>query len=152
MQISPEYEKYIVGFYPHWIVLVANRQYCPGKVIIWSREEVLELTELSADAWLELQYVQRKVQEALESFFWPDKYNVCKLGNSTAHLHLHVIPRYAPDRDVLWRNTKYVDEFWGKNFFENGYSDEARVPEADVLAMAEALRAHLELQEIDPGR
>jgi diadenosine tetraphosphate (Ap4A) HIT family hydrolase len=150
MKISPEYQKYVAGEYPHWVVLVAQRQYCPGKVILWSREDVSELYQLSEPAWLELREVLHKVHEVLDTIFQPNLFNECKLGNSTPHLHLHVIPRYDSRRTAFWRDRNYKDEFWGKNFFEDGgYSDEARVPEEDVVALADMMRAHLVLREMD---
>jgi diadenosine tetraphosphate (Ap4A) HIT family hydrolase len=64
---------------------------------IWKGRHVVEPTELSdtesAGYWRETMSVAR----ALISYYHPLKMNYETLGNTSPHLHTHLLPRYAED-------------------------------------------------------
>jgi diadenosine tetraphosphate (Ap4A) HIT family hydrolase len=71
-------------------------------VVVWRGRHVAEPTELSRDEaaqyWLEVLEVGRRLERHLQ----PVKLNYETLGNSTPHLHTHVMPRYALDPRPDW--------------------------------------------------
>ncbi|MGH3145770.1 MAG: hypothetical protein ACRDTR_08210, partial [Rubrobacter sp.] len=69
--------------------------------------------------------------------FVPDQYNFAFLMNLNAHVHLHVIPRYATSRE--WRGETYDDPHYGSLF-----GTEQRLPPEETLsALAGAVKACL---------
>ena len=68
-----------------------------GTLAIWKGRHIVEPTELSDSEatgyWLETLRVAR----ALLSFYQPLKLNYETLGNSSPHLHTHLLPRYEED-------------------------------------------------------
>ncbi len=71
-------------------------------VVIWRGRHVVEPTELTpAEAAAyggEVLHVARALQAVLE----PVKLNYDVLGNSSPHLHTHLVPRYADDPRPGW--------------------------------------------------
>lgn len=66
-------------------------------VAIWKGRHVIEPFELSDDEaagyWLEMLTVAR----AVAAFYQPLKVNYETLGNTSPHLHTHLLPRYTED-------------------------------------------------------
>ncbi|WP_405057016.1 HIT domain-containing protein [Kribbella sp. NBC_01505] len=70
----------------------------PGyTLIIWKQRHIVEPIELadeeSAGYWLETMTVAR----ALMAYYQPLKMNYETLGNTSPHLHTHLLPRYVED-------------------------------------------------------
>lgn len=64
--------------------------------LVWNAH-VREFTDLAeADQWLCMQALVR-VEKTLRQHLQPDKVNLASLGNQVAHLHWHVIARFAWD-------------------------------------------------------
>ena len=87
-----------------WVISAGEPDY-PGFVrVIWSAH-IREMTDLKPD---ERDYCMRVVfaaEQALRDSLRPDKINVACLGNQVAHIHWHVIPRFADDAhfpDPVW--------------------------------------------------
>lgn len=72
----------------------------PGYVgycrVIWGAH-VKEMTDLAIDDREHLMHVVLAVESILREQLHPRKINLASLGNMVAHLHWHVIPRYADD-------------------------------------------------------
>ena len=64
--------------------------------VVWNTH-VKEMTDLSAPDRAHLMQVVFAVETGLRALLNPDKINVASLGNVVAHIHWHVIPRYAQD-------------------------------------------------------
>jgi diadenosine tetraphosphate (Ap4A) HIT family hydrolase len=78
------------------IVLVGDPEhpaFC--RVILNAHER--EMTDLSAVDCARLMDLVFRAEGALRTLLLPDKMNVASLGNMVAHLHWHVIPRFADD-------------------------------------------------------
>lgn len=76
--------------------------------VIWSAH-VKEMTDLAPGDRQHLMTVVFAVESTLREFLSPDKINLASLGNQVAHLHWHVIPRFADDPhfpDAVWATRK----------------------------------------------
>lgn len=79
------------------VVLVADRDYPAFCRIILNRH-VREMTDLDAATRQSLMRVVFAAEQALRELLQPEKINLASLGNMVAHLHWHVIPRFADDK------------------------------------------------------
>ena len=78
------------------VTLVDEPDY-PGYVrVIWN-DHVREMSELQDDQQLRLMRTVFAVESAQREVLAPLKINLASLGNMTAHLHWHVIARFADD-------------------------------------------------------
>ena len=79
------------------IVLVEDRDY-PGFCRVILNRHVSEMTDLDAATRDKLMRVVFAVEQALRQLLQPAKINLASLGNMVAHLHWHVIARFADDK------------------------------------------------------
>ena len=87
------------------VTLVDEPDY-PGYVrVIWN-DHVREMSELQDDQQLRLMRTVFAVESAQREVLAPLKINLASLGNMTAHLHWHVIARFADD-------LHYPQPVWG---------------------------------------
>ena len=111
------------------VVLVEDRDY-PGFCRVIVNQHVSEMTDLDAASRHRLMDVVFALEQTLRELLQPAKINLASLGNMVAHLHWHVIPRFADD----------------KHFPASVWS-EARRPGAprplDRAALSQALHARL---------
>ncbi len=110
-----DYSHLKIAEYTHWQVYLHQSQYYLGRCYIWSkREGLVDLMDMS---WLEMGElfdIGRQLQRALTRLFHPDLFNQLSLGNTTTHLHLHVVPRYKEPREFV--GITFADGNWGKNY------------------------------------
>ena len=81
----------------------------PGFCRVILRRHVKEMTELPAAARERLMHIVFAVEQALIQTMAPDKINLASLGNVVAHVHWHVIPRFADDSHFpapIWAEAK----------------------------------------------
>lgn len=112
---DPE-EKYTQGQlkeYTYWNLEVSYRQHTFGNYIIFSKEDVERISELSPEAILELKRVMAEIEQALNKnhIFKPDRYNYWQMGNGLHRLHFHGFPRYKTSRSFFGK--EWVDQTWG---------------------------------------
>jgi diadenosine tetraphosphate (Ap4A) HIT family hydrolase len=74
----------------------------PGHALIVSKRHVAHLFELSADERQSLWALLPAAKSAIEATHAPEGYNIganvgVVAGQTVAHVHVHVIPRYAGD-------------------------------------------------------
>jgi diadenosine tetraphosphate (Ap4A) HIT family hydrolase len=100
--------------------------------VIWN-EHVREMTDLPATDRDHLMHVVYAVESALRARLTPFKMNLASLGNSTPHLHWHVIPRFADD-------TYFPQPVWGP---PQRYVAPRPLPEDLIAALAGDLAAML---------
>ena len=79
------------------VVLVEDRDY-PAFCRVILNQHVSEMTDLDAKTRQRLMRVVFAVEQALRDLLQPAKINLASLGNMVAHLHWHVIARFADDR------------------------------------------------------
>jgi diadenosine tetraphosphate (Ap4A) HIT family hydrolase len=76
----------------------------PGHTLITARRHVANLFELSLDEQRAVWDLLPPVKKVIESQHSPDAYNIgvnvgSAAGQTVAHVHVHVIPRYEGDAD-----------------------------------------------------
>ena len=88
------------------VILAADADYPAYCRVIWNDHEE-EMTGLGPADRGYLMQVVFTVESALRELLKPDKMNLASLGNQVAHLHWHVIPRFADD-------AHFPQPVWGK--------------------------------------
>ncbi len=112
------------------VVLVEDEDY-PGYCRVILNQHVSEMTDLDAASRQKLMRVVFAAEGALRELMQPVKINLASLGNKVAHLHWHVIARFADDRH-------FPGSVWSE-------AQRDGVPRAlDRTALQLALRAHLQ--------
>ncbi len=113
------------------IVLVKQPDY-PGFCRVILDRHVAEMTDLAPAERTRLMDAVFATETALRELMQPHKVNLASLGNATAHLHWHVIPRFRDDRH-------FPQPIWA----EPSRADAACVPRPDrdllVAALARSL-------------
>ncbi len=79
------------------VVLVEDRDY-PGFCRVILHRHVREMTDLDKETRQRVMQVVFAAERALRQLMQPAKINLASLGNMTAHLHWHVIPRFTDDK------------------------------------------------------
>lgn len=98
--------------------------------VIWNAH-VREMSDLAAADRAHCMAVVFGVEQALRKLMRPDKINLASLGNMVAHVHWHVIPRFADD-------PHFPQPIWGVRQREIG--GERSI---DPAALAAAIQAGL---------
>lgn len=78
------------------VVLVDEPDYPGFCRVIWNTH-IREMSDLPAADREHCMYVVSAVERILRAALHPDKINLASLGNMVAHLHWHIIPRFADD-------------------------------------------------------
>ncbi|HWL63764.1 MAG TPA: HIT family protein [Steroidobacteraceae bacterium] len=125
----------------YWTVLLRPRQPTLGALVLVCREEVKAFSELSGEAFADLQHVVQGVEAALREVVAYERINYLMLMMVDPDVHFHVIPRYQSPR-----------QFGGTSFPDTGWPGPPALEPAVVPAaeLAEALR--LRLQQAWPSR
>jgi diadenosine tetraphosphate (Ap4A) HIT family hydrolase len=82
--------------------VLGDNQIYPGYTLFVAKRCVAELHLLPPDERTRFLHEMAQVAEAVFRAFAPRKLNYELLGNSEAHLHWHLFPRYADDPNPLW--------------------------------------------------
>lgn len=106
------YPDTLVHAYEHWTVLVRRQQVTAGSLVLACWGEATRLGALPPAAFTELATVTRDLEGALERSFRFDKLNYLMLMMVDPHVHWHVIPRYATEREAC--GLTFVDDAWPK--------------------------------------
>jgi len=105
----------IVKKYNHWTVNIHPNQEYLGRCVIWcDRKNALDLTDVTEDEKHEFFQIIQELKKTLEKAFNPDWMNYSFLGNSTRHLHCHMVPRYKNEREFA--GIIFKDKRWGYNW------------------------------------
>jgi diadenosine tetraphosphate (Ap4A) HIT family hydrolase len=93
---------YLIAELTTGYAVLADNQHYPGYSIFLAKQCVPELHELTPDVRTRFLDEMARVAEAVFRAFRPRKLNYELLGNSVAHLHWHLIPRYVDDPSPQW--------------------------------------------------
>jgi diadenosine tetraphosphate (Ap4A) HIT family hydrolase len=111
-------------------VVQVNEPGYPGFCrVIW-KSHVREMTDLSSADRAHCMDVVFAVERALREVLSPTKINLASLGNMVAHVHWHVIPRFADD-------PHFPQPIWGTRQRDIG------VGNVDVEPLRRAVQAEL---------
>jgi diadenosine tetraphosphate (Ap4A) HIT family hydrolase len=78
------------------VVAVEDERYAGFCRVIVNRH-VVEMSELNQAERGRVMAAVFAVEAALRELMKPDKINLASLGNQTAHVHWHIVPRYRDD-------------------------------------------------------
>jgi len=122
-----------LGSFRHWSVSAANEQNYLGKCILALRRHEEDFLALRAEEREEMWAAARAVRDALMRCFAPDRFNYQVLGNSVAHVHMHLTPRYTAPREFA--GMTFTDEHWGTWPFPADHE----LPSGFLKTLAEAI-------------
>ena len=94
--------------YQHWCVLLRPQQVTLGSLVLAARSDALAFSHLSQAAISELSGITQDIENTLQHNFQYTKLNYLMLMMVDPHVHFHVIPRYASQRDFL--GLSFVDQ------------------------------------------
>lgn len=86
-------------------IVAADDSAFPGLCRVVIARHVVEVTDLAECDRQDLMRAVFALEAALRATCAPDKMNLASLGNVTAHVHWHVIPRWHDD-------SRYPDPIW----------------------------------------
>jgi diadenosine tetraphosphate (Ap4A) HIT family hydrolase len=90
-----------VGDLPASVVILGHDQFYRGYTVVIARTHATELYHLSDGERAQYLDDMVRVARAIDHAFKPRKMNYECLGNTVAHLHWHLFPRYADDPTPL---------------------------------------------------
>jgi diadenosine tetraphosphate (Ap4A) HIT family hydrolase len=102
-----------VGFYkihdlPTAIAALTHDQYYTGYSLVIAKTHATELYHLPESESIDYYKDMLRVAKAIGTAFQPQKINYELLGNTVAHLHWHLVPRYGWDpqpQRPIWEHT-----------------------------------------------
>ena len=87
-------------------VVNVNDQDHPGFCRVIMQRHIREMTDLSDNEGAAVMRIVLAAERAQRKLLSPEKINLASFGNMVAHLHWHVIPRFATD-------PQYPNPVWG---------------------------------------
>ena len=111
-------------------VLDRTEQYFRGYTLLVLRGHATELYDLDPETRRKFVEDANRVASALAETLHPHKMNYCLLGNTTEHLHWHLIPRRLTDPDPK-------RPIWESPF------PKVQLSEDEFQSMADEIRGHL---------
>jgi diadenosine tetraphosphate (Ap4A) HIT family hydrolase len=102
-----------VGFHkihelPTGLAVLLHDQYYPGYTLVIANTHATELYHLPEHESTQYLKDMLRVANAMATVFQPQKMNYERLGNTVAHLHWHLVPRYGWDPNPqrpIWEHT-----------------------------------------------
>ena len=131
------YPETLLAEYEHWVVLLRPKQVTAGSMVLACKEEAAALAEVSAGAWAELARATRELEQAAQAAFAYDRINYLALMMVDPHVHFHVLPRYAAEREV--GGVVFRDAAWPK---PADITAAVELTPGALRALGERLRAH----------
>jgi len=119
-----------VALLPTAVAVLGSDQYYPGYTLVIARRHATELYHLPDGESTAYFQDMLRVARAVDQAFSPRKMNYELLGNTVAHLHWHLFPRYADDPNPT------------RPTWEHPHSPK-QVSEAECARTIEAIRRHL---------
>ena len=90
----------LVREYDHWALLIRPAQVTMGSLVLVSTSGETAFGALPAEAFAELADIVPALEAALKALVNYEKINYLMLMMVDPHVHFHVFPRYAGDRDL----------------------------------------------------
>ena len=112
------------------VVGLSRDQFFRGYTFVAYKRHVTELYHLSPDERARFCEEMIRVAKALNEALNPDKMNYELLGNVSAHMHWHLIPRYKNDG------------FWGLPIWVQRHK-EKRLTDEEYQELIKTIRKHL---------
>jgi diadenosine tetraphosphate (Ap4A) HIT family hydrolase len=98
----------IINETEHWIINHRVESTLPGYLMIGSRKETTNLSDLSSAAQAELGLLLAATQKALTDLFNPEHIYMGRYGHTEGHsIHFHIIPIYAWVKEAFAADERY---------------------------------------------
>ena len=108
----------------------------PGRLLMVSARHVRKITDLSPEEYASLMDSVYRAAQAVTSIYQPDKINYLVFGDTSTHLHIHIVPKYRQGKD------------WGKVFLTDE-PDPVYLTPQEYQDGVSALRRQLGLKETE---
>lgn len=136
-----DYDQFKIKSYKHWDVYLHENQCYLSRVFVALRndEGVEDFLSVEGEVREEFFLIGKKAKTALKILFKPDRMNYAALSNTSAKIHVHLVPRYKETREfngMLFNNTR-----WGKNYAP--YDRSFVLEESILFAIRDVLKKHL---------
>ncbi len=102
---------YLIAEFEHSVFVVGDHQYYRGYTLLLLKQHIRDLHELAPDIQAGMFRELMEATNAVVKTFAPDKLNHACLGNSVAHNHWHIFPRYAADPYFMQPPFLHADQF-----------------------------------------
>jgi diadenosine tetraphosphate (Ap4A) HIT family hydrolase len=99
-------------------LLLMNNAYYPWLVLVPSRNNVFEITDLSSKDLMQLAVEMQEAAHVMQQLYKPYKLNIATIGNRIRQLHIHIVAR--SQTDLTW-----PEPVWGSNKPLQQYGKEA---------------------------
>jgi len=93
---------YICDLYASVLVLFKEQSH-PGRCIVAYKDHVGEMVELSDEERNAFFADVNRVAKAIHAAFHPDKINYGAYGDTSGHMHFHLVPKYKDQAE--WAST-----------------------------------------------
>ena len=114
-KMESKFEQFALYEFNNWKLYMHENQCYLGRMYaLHKSSEDVDILSLNNSDFSDLHKVVVMAKTALDSIFFPDRFNYAVLGNVFQRLHLHIIPRYKTAR--FFKGIQFVDENWGKNY------------------------------------
>lgn len=104
------YPASLIQEYQHWVVLLRPQQITLGSMVLALKDEARSIAQAPDGAFPELKRACGDIEAALIATFSADKFNYLMLMMNDPHVHYHVLPRYAEQRNMA--GVHFVDAAW----------------------------------------
>ena len=100
----------LIRDYGHWTVLLRPQQATLGALVLICKDPATAFSDISADAFAELQQVTGDIEAGLGTFRPFQKINYLMLMMVDKDVHFHVLPRYQSDQ--TFEDAVFPDKGW----------------------------------------
>ncbi len=98
------------------VIVLFKEQSHPGRIIVAYKDHVRDLTALSDEQRNAFFADLNKAARAVEKLYSPDKINIGAYGDTSGHLHFHLVPKYKDQFE--WADTFAMNP--GKTYLSDG--------------------------------
>lgn len=110
-----------VGPLPGGTLYLHRDQTHPGRLLMVSARHVRKITDLTPEEYTPLMDSVYRAAQAVTSLYQPDKINYLIFGDTSTHLHIHIVPKYRDGKD--WGKVFLTDEPHPVHLTQQEYQD-----------------------------
>lgn len=104
------YPDTLIRDYAHWCVLLRPAQATLGALVLVCKDAARAFSEVSAQAFAELEAATKDIETALNAFRPYDRINYLMLMMVDPDVHFHVLPRYSESQQ--FEGVEFADPGW----------------------------------------
>jgi diadenosine tetraphosphate (Ap4A) HIT family hydrolase len=106
------YPDSLIREYNHWVILLRPKQITVGSLVLASKSNAENLSQLSPESFIELTVITKHIEEILYGKLNCQKINYLLLMMLDKHVHFHVLPRYSTETNLF--GIHFADINWPK--------------------------------------